>query len=190
MRVAPTLGSRIRGRRGGIAGCFSGRIGIRTLLSMRGSQGVTRVALGISNIILHNIRTGSSVCTTVSLICSGLMHRVRGCGAGVTHHVGGNTFGSTLIRNPTIPRRGFRITHIGGFTTHPVSMRRTVLRVGLMNRSFFMFLGSGASAVGIICGQGRKGCNLVRPRCWRPFVMNHSSLGRWGELSLLQRPLL
>lgn len=134
------------------------------------------MALCISNTVIQTRRDDRGLCTDVSLITSGVDHRLHGFGRGHGSHGRNGLNGAArtcLGRTPiagiarilggTRPRLPRRIVQTGCFTVPPVAMTRTLRRLVLVSRSFCVFLGTRAGRVGIVCRHGRNNCNLVRP---------------------------
>lgn len=168
IRIARSVHSCIVGQVDGLRGFF--RSGIRTGTRIGlgicpgGAFGI-RMAVPLPCLALQTRRASDSVCNDVSLIASGLRHRVHGCGAGIGHgshrgNCGGVSFMPSIRSRPIDSSLG--VMQAGRVSLGPVSPRRTILRVSVLKRSFFIFRSTRAGNADIMCHHGSNHCNLVR----------------------------
>lgn len=173
--MAPKLGSTVRRGLKGLRECFAPRARVGMALDMRGKHRGVRMAVPIGKGVVHSRRADGSVCISVSLMRRVVRHRLHGCGGGLITH-GRKRPASCTPSNGDFEGRFFssrrraarssriHVIHAGGFNVGPVFPRSTYIRVRLLKRGFFMFSGTRASRIGMMCGEGSNSFNLVRPR--------------------------
>ncbi len=149
-----------------VSGFFdkSSRYGV--IISRRGGRVVLRMAVRCGKFFVETRTEGRSLRATTSVYLRGLSERVEGGGAHLRGDLHNNNFRGCvpLVSRPrsVTRRRRFGVVGEGEFISGPVSTRRTILRVGVLKRSFFIFTTPRALRAGVMCQEGSKGCNLVR----------------------------